>query len=65
MAKRLWVRLPFRPLLRFLYMYVVRAGLLDGAAGLHYCLLRAVHEYHINVKMKELIHRERWLSSDG
>ncbi len=65
LAKRLWVRLPFRPLLRFLYMYVGRAGLLDGAAGLHYCLLRAVHEYHISVKMKELIHRERWLSSDG
>ena len=28
--KRLWVRLPFRPLLRFLYMYVARAGFLDG-----------------------------------
>ena len=26
LAKRLWVRLPFRPLLRFLYMYVGRAG---------------------------------------
>ena len=65
LAKRIWVRLPFRPLLRFLYMYVGRAGLLDGAPGLHYCLLRAVHEYHISVKMKELIHRQRWLSSDG
>ena len=65
LAKRIWVRLPLRPLLRFLYMYVGRAGWLDGAPGLHYCLLRAVHEYHISVKMKELIHRERWLSSDG
>ena len=65
LAKRIWVRLPFRPLLRFLYMYVGRAGLLDGVPGLHYCLLRAVHEYHISVKMKELIHRQRWLSSHG
>ena len=61
--KRLWVRLPFRPLLRFLYMYIARAGFLDGAAGLHYCLLRAVHEYHISVKAKELQQRERWLKS--
>ena len=63
--KRLWVRLPFRPLLRFLYMYIARAGFLDGAAGLHYCLLRAVHEYHISVKVKELQQRERWLKSGG
>lgn len=63
--KRLWVRLPFRPLLRFLYMYVARVGFLDGSAGLHYCLLRAVHEYHISVKVKERRNREHWLGSDG
>ena len=63
--KRLWVRLPLRPLLRFLYMYIARAGFLDGAAGLHYCLLRAVHEYHISVKVKERRNREHWLGSDG
>jgi glycosyltransferase involved in cell wall biosynthesis len=61
-VKRLWVRLPLRPLLRFLYMYVARGGFLDAAPGLHYCLLRAVHEYHISVKAKELQHRERWQS---
>ena len=33
MLKRLWVRLPLRPLLRFLYMYLLRAGFLDGVAG--------------------------------
>ncbi len=53
MLKRVWVRLPFRPLLRFLYMYVLRAGFLDGAAGLHFCLLASMHEYHISLKMKE------------
>jgi len=53
MLKRLWTRLPFRPLLRFLYMYLLRAGFLDGAAGLHFCLLSSIHEYHIRLKMKE------------
>ena len=62
--KRAWVRAPLRPLLRFVLMYFLRLGFLDGAAGLHYCLLRAVHEYHISVKMKELIHRDRWLGQD-
>jgi glycosyltransferase involved in cell wall biosynthesis len=51
--KRLWVRLPFRPLLRFLYMYVLRAGFLDGAAGWHFCVLASIHEYHIGLKMQE------------
>jgi len=53
LLKRVWVRLPFRPLLRFLYMYIVRAGFLDGAAGWHFCLLASIHEYHISVKMRE------------
>ncbi len=53
LLKRLWVRLPFRPLLRFLYMYVLRAGFLDGSAGLHFCLLSSMQEYHIDLKMQE------------
>jgi len=53
LLKRLWVRLPCRPLLRFLYMYVLRAGFLDGAAGWHFCLLSSIHEYHISLKIKE------------
>ena len=61
-VKRIWVRLPLKPMLRFLYMYVIRAGFLDGAAGLHYCLLRAVHEYHISVKVKERLYGESWRS---
>ncbi len=52
-VKRFWVRLPFRPLLRFLYMYVLRLGFLDRAAGWHFCLLSSIHEYHIGLKMRE------------
>lgn len=52
--KELSVRLPFRPLLRFLYIYILRCGFLDGKAGLTYCLIMAIYEYMIVLKMKEL-----------
>lgn len=51
--KRLWVRLPCRPLLRFLYMYVFRLGFLDGRAGYIYACFKAVQEFHIGCKMRE------------
>jgi len=37
-------RMPFRPLLRFLYMYILRRGFADGRAGLIYCRLLALYE---------------------
>jgi glycosyltransferase involved in cell wall biosynthesis len=46
--------LPGRPLIRFLYMYVVRRGFLDGRAGLNYCLLVATYEEMISLKLAEL-----------
>lgn len=52
--KRLSVHLPFRPLARFLYTYILRGGLLDGRAGLTFCLLRLTHEMHISMKIAEL-----------
>ncbi len=52
--KRLFYQLPFRPLLRFLVMYVVQLGLLDGKAGFAFCALRAIQEFHINIKLKEM-----------
>ena len=51
--KALSIRLPFRPLLRFLYMYVLRRGFLDGRAGLTYCRLLAIYEYLIVLKTRE------------
>lgn len=51
--KVLAARLPGRPLWRFLYTYFVRLGLLDGRAGLDYCLLRIAHDLHIGVKLRE------------
>jgi glycosyltransferase involved in cell wall biosynthesis len=42
--KALSALLPFRPALRFFYMYVLRLGVLDGRAGLRYCCLLALYE---------------------
>lgn len=52
--KRIWVRLPFRPLIRFMYMYVARLGFLDGRAGLVYSLYKVIQEFHISTKMYEM-----------
>lgn len=57
--KQLVYRLPGRPFLVFLYLYCARRGFLDGRAGLTYCTLRAVYEYMIDVKVKELRRREK------
>ena len=59
--KSISCRLPFRPALRFLYMYVFRLGLLDGAAGFIYCRLLSVYEYMIVLHMKELERRKEGL----
>lgn len=52
--RRVWVRLPFRPLLRFFVWYVLRRGFLDGRAGLIFCTLMAYYEFIIGAKLREL-----------
>ncbi|WP_414754306.1 glycosyltransferase family 2 protein [Anabaena sp. CCY 9910] len=52
--KRVWVRLPFKPLLRFILFYVIRLGFLDGRAGYIYGRLLSQYEYQIGVKLYEL-----------
>jgi glycosyltransferase involved in cell wall biosynthesis len=51
--KALFFRLPFRPTLRFVYMYLLRGGFLDGLPGLIYCRLLMFYEYMIVLKVKE------------
>jgi glycosyltransferase involved in cell wall biosynthesis len=52
--KKIWVRLPFKPLLRFILFYVIRLGFLDGKAGYIYARLLSQYEYQIGVKLYEL-----------
>lgn len=47
-------RIPFRPLIRFLYLYVLKRAFLDGMAGFHYAVLVAFYDYLIRIKAKEL-----------
>jgi glycosyltransferase involved in cell wall biosynthesis len=51
--KELFYRMPFRPVVKFLYLYLVRRGLLDGRAGLAYAVLQAIYEYLIVIKTRE------------
>jgi len=50
---RLWFRLPARPLARFLWMYVVKRGFLDGRRGLLFCALIAMYELMIDAHLME------------
>jgi glycosyltransferase involved in cell wall biosynthesis len=57
--KQLAYRIPCRPALVFCYLYFFRCGFLDGLPGWHYCRLRALYEYMIDLKVKELRRRAR------
>jgi glycosyltransferase involved in cell wall biosynthesis len=59
--KEMSFRLPCRPTLRFLYMYLIRRGFLDGWPGLVYCRLLSTYEYMIVLKMAEIRRREQGL----
>ncbi len=52
--KELFYRLPARPLLKFVLLYVFKRGFLDGRAGFHYALLQSIYEYMIVLKTREL-----------
>ncbi|HSV62151.1 MAG TPA: glycosyltransferase family 2 protein [Chthoniobacterales bacterium] len=49
-------RLPFRPLLRFLYIYVWQKGFLDGREGFYFARLHAFYEFLSVAKTYELTH---------
>jgi glycosyltransferase involved in cell wall biosynthesis len=57
--KRLSHHLPFRPMLRFLYVYLWQKGFLDGQAGFHFARLHAIYEYLCVAKTLELQRRMR------
>lgn len=53
-VKALVRRLPLRPLLRFLYVYVWQKGFLDGIEGYYFARLHAVYELLCVAKTAEL-----------
>jgi glycosyltransferase involved in cell wall biosynthesis len=52
--KKIWVKLPFKPTLRFILFYFIRLGFLDGVQGYIYARLLSQYEYQIGVKLYEL-----------
>jgi glycosyltransferase involved in cell wall biosynthesis len=58
--RRMWLRMwyhrmPGRPLLYFLYRYVLRLGLFDGLAGFRFAFLHASFLYWIDLKRAEYL----------
>ena len=58
--ERVWPRVPAKPLVLFVYMYLLRRGFLDGRAGLALCVFHAFQEFMVGLKLAEL----RRLSSE-
>lgn len=51
--KKVYLRLPMRPLVRFLYAYVFRLGFLDGRPGLVFCTLLSFYDFLCGAKVYE------------
>ena len=52
--RRIWVRLPARPAVRFFTWYILRRGFMDGLEGFYFCVLMAWYELLIGLKLNEL-----------
>jgi hypothetical protein len=63
--KELSIRLPGRPALRFLYMYLLRFGFLDGGPGWRYCQLLSLYECMTVLKLAELQARASTIVGGG
>lgn len=53
-VRQLAMHAPARPVVTFLFMYLWKRGFLDGWAGLRFCVLHAVHQLHVNMKVRQL-----------
>ncbi len=56
--KELFYRLPARPLVKFLLLYILKRGFLDGTPGFTYALLQSIYEVMIVLKVQELEHQK-------
>jgi glycosyltransferase involved in cell wall biosynthesis len=53
-VKDLWTFIPFTPLIRFLYMYILRLGFLDGRHGFMIAFFYAFQDYVAKTKYLEM-----------
>ena len=59
------LRLPFRPIVRWFYMYFVLRGFLDGKAGFTWCTLQAFYEYLILLKVEEILRNKEKIKNNS
>jgi glycosyltransferase involved in cell wall biosynthesis len=52
--KLLFSKLPCRPIVKFVYLYFIHRGFLDGRAGFYYSIMQSYYEFMISVKVVEL-----------
>jgi hypothetical protein len=58
LLKKIYLRLPLRPLVRFAYAYFLRLGFLDGKPGFYFCGLLAFYDFLAQVNLYERRTRE-------
>lgn len=51
--KALSYKMPFRPFLKFFYMYIFKLGFLDGKVGFKFCVMKSIYEQFIILKKFE------------
>jgi hypothetical protein len=51
--------MPFRPLLRFLYVYIWQKGFLDGVEGYYFARLHGFYEFLSVAKTRELLRQRK------
>ena len=56
--RHIYPRLPAKWLCRFLWMYVLRLGFLDGLTGLRFCVFISFYEFLITLNLVELRNEE-------
>jgi glycosyltransferase involved in cell wall biosynthesis len=65
LQRRRWIKhviypkLPAKWLFRFVWMYVLKLGFLDGVAGLRFCLFISAYELLIGMKIVELLQEQQ------
>jgi acetyltransferase-like isoleucine patch superfamily enzyme len=52
-------KLPFPGLIRFFYMFVLRAGFLDGWTGFYFCRFIATYDDFVALKLRALVRGQR------
>jgi glycosyltransferase involved in cell wall biosynthesis len=53
--KGIFYLLPFRPIIKWMYMVFFKLGFLDGKTGITYATLQSIYEYFIVLKTRELL----------